>query len=301
MKVRVRDFIYMDVERLKSIVAQVEEGLAESLTRTKGAAHQAGGGVEGGLFGVLKGGADVKALWENREAETRSLHDYLYNKVESALIEHDLLMRIPGDVEADQIPGGDASTWLPETAFFLAHGRVSINDFAHMKLVLDNMNAIAGFIAQCTSFSTDAPLSPKKKKEIERITQEQLRLDSKLVKGFQVFLDTFYKGRVVIKMMPFHEHPSFRLVGNLNKLLLRDDIDSIIYKYSTSPVGSWTIFGQVASIPPESGSSPMPVSGGGDIEQALHAFFDALRGIEVQAQSVIYPEVAITPIAIYRE
>lgn len=297
MESEVRDFIYLDVERLKSIVAQVEEGVSEGSTRTKGSTQQIAGGVEGGLLGVLKGATETRALWENREAETRSMHDFLYNKVEAALLERDLLLDIPGDMPTQ---AADAASWLPETAFFLAHGRVSINDFAQMRLVLDNLNEITGFIARCGTLSNSEQLTPQQQKKKERSLREELRLDPKLVKGFQTFFDTFYKDRAVIKLVPDPSNPTFRLVGKLERPFLRDGIDSITYKYGTSPSGSWTIFGQVASIPPPVPVPPMPVTGGGAIEQALHGFFDALREVESQAQSVAYPEVSITPIAVYR-
>ena len=100
--------------------------------------------------------------------------------------------------------------------------------------------------------------------------------------------------------MPSGETIDFPLVGNLNKEYLRDDISSIIYKYSTAPASEWTIFGQVASIPPKKRNMPQ-ITTGSDIEIALHDLFNAYRDIEVSAQSVVYPEIAITPIAIYRE
>lgn len=301
MDVPVRDFVYMDVERLKSIVAQIDEGLAETSTITTGRTQQTGGAVKGGLPGVLMGSTNLSALWENRQAETRSLHDFLYNHVEAALLARDLLLRIPDDVADLEAPGIDASTWLPETGFFLARGRVSINDFAQMRLVLENMNKIVAFIAHATSQREDDGLTVKQRKQIEQLSIKQMQLDDKQLKGFRVFFDTFYKDRIAIKLAPFPLNTDFRLVGNLDRGLLRDDIDSITYKYGTSPVGTWTIFGQVASIPPALGTRPLPVAGGGEIEQALHALFDALREIESVAQSVVYPEVSVTPIAIYRE
>jgi len=101
--------------------------------------------------------------------------------------------------------------------------------------------------------------------------------------------------------VPFDADRSFRLVGNLNPELLRDNIDSITYKYGTSPSTPWTMFGQVAAIPADAGWQPMSLVGGAAIEGAFHNLFDQMRQIEVMAQSVVYPEVSVTPIALYRE
>ena len=104
-----------------------------------------------------------------------------------------------------------------------------------------------------------------------------------------------------MKLVPFSIESSFRLVGNLNPELLRDSIDSITYKYGTSPATPWTMFGQVAAIAPESGVQPMSLGGGAAIESAFQTLFDQVRQIEFMAQSVVHPEVSVTPIALYRE
>ena len=138
--VRVRDFVYLDVERLKSIIAQIEEGLSESAVATKGASQSAGGGLEGGIVGLLKGASELSATWERQVAETRSLHDYLYNKVESALLARDFLVRLPGPEAPHHQPSSSREA-LTETTFFLATGRVALNDFTQMRQILDKFNA----------------------------------------------------------------------------------------------------------------------------------------------------------------
>jgi hypothetical protein len=77
-----------------------------------------------------------------------------------------------------------------------------------------------------------------------------------------------------------------------NPKILRDDIERIIYKYGTAPVSDWTIFGQIASVTPVNRSNEIFNMTGSQIENAFQ---------QIMAQSVTYPEIAITPIAKYRE
>jgi len=75
-----------------------------------------------------------------------------------------------------------------------------------------------------------------------------------------------------------------------------------LYKYGTSPSSEWTLFAQIASIP-EKGYHPFSIDGmtGSEIEVAMQTMFSALREIESTGLSVTYPEISVTPIAIYRE
>ncbi len=61
------------------------------------------------------------------------------------------------------------------------------------------------------------------------------------------------------------------------------------------------MFGQVAAIPAEGGGEPMSLLGGAEIEAGFQTLFDSMRQIEIAAQSVVFPEVSVTPIAVYRQ
>jgi hypothetical protein len=81
----VRDFIYLDVERLKSALSQMDKGLLETVSKAGSRTKQLGAGAGGGLAAIvgLSGKADF--LWTNEQTETRTLHDHIYNLVEDAL------------------------------------------------------------------------------------------------------------------------------------------------------------------------------------------------------------------------
>ena len=88
----VRDFIYLDVDRLKSIVAQLEGGLLEQTATATGSSKSLEGGAEAGIPGLAKVGGTGQYVWTDQASETRTLHDHIYNYVEGRLREKKQLL-----------------------------------------------------------------------------------------------------------------------------------------------------------------------------------------------------------------
>ncbi len=298
---RIRDFIYIDIDRVKSIISQFEEGLIDQTQILSGNSEGSALRGEGGFSGFFKAAANSEFKFHRQLSETKSLHDYIYNKVESLLLNEKQLLEIPN--EKSVIYSSDLRETIGNSSFILTKGRVTINDFRQLKMFLDNFDDFAKFIARC-SVSTQKKNSTKSEQKIacDKITTEfQRSLDKDFRNGLIQLIDMFYQNRIIIKVIPYKEYPDFRFVGNIDKAYLRDDIESIIYKYGTAPVSDWTIFGQVASVTPVNRPNEIFNMTGNQIENAFQQMFDAYRKIENMAQSVTYPEIAITPIAIYRE
>lgn len=296
---RVRDFIYVDIERLKSIISQVESGIIEKVDGTTGRQQSASGSMEAGILGLLKGSSEAEVIMHRNVTETKSLHDYIYNKVELSLIERQLLQKIPDEKAIEY--SENLRNELGHSSYILVRGKVNINDFGQIKEYMTNFKSIAEFLGQCSVQNLDLNKKDKKAAIKERTEKIMGNLDETYLNGLEKFIDLFYQDRVIIKIIPYNSNAEFRFVGNISPEYLRDDINSITYKYGTAPVSEWTIFGQIASIPPKDRSHQNLDMSGSPIEVALQKMFDSLRNVELTAQSVSYPEIAITPIAIYRE
>ena len=106
MSLVVRDFIYLDIDRLKSIIAQLEQGLLSSTVQSTSSSKGTDASVEGGLAGFLKGTIGADFLWQKQLTETRTLHDNIYNRVEEILVKNDLLIQIPGDTTPKEAASG---------------------------------------------------------------------------------------------------------------------------------------------------------------------------------------------------
>src|SRR5437867_11313737 len=77
----IRDFIYLDIERVRSFVAQTSGGLTSE--RTQQAQHQVGGEgqVEGGLPFIVKATGSTDYHYERSQSETKSLHDHIFEEL----------------------------------------------------------------------------------------------------------------------------------------------------------------------------------------------------------------------------
>jgi len=286
MKLKIRDFIYLDIERLKSIIAQIEEGLVidTSTSLTSGKDYQAS--IKAGMKVFYEAGIDAKFLWQNQASETKTLHDNIYNKVESILKKEKILK------EFDEESGFEDETEnirnsLIDTSYVLIKGRVVINDYDRALTILNKFNDIGKF------------LSSIQNKTSPRNDPKSLQVDPNLVKGFQTIFETFYKNRVIVKIKPKQSGLTFS--GFLKNSFFRDDITEIIYKYGTAPISQWNIFAQISSIPAQEEYLGSNVQNSSIIDNAFNDLFDKMRGVEQVIQTIAYPEIAITPIAIYRE
>jgi len=297
----VRDFVYLDIERVKSIIAQVEAGYVDTAARSRSQTAGLTGAVEGGLLTILKGTAEAQSLKTTEESETRSLHDYIYNRVEKALVDHGLLREIPNDMLGRSERA--LHDQLRDTDFILARGMVHLNDYARARELLQHYNELGAFIARASVESAEAP-STKAKRELLKAKLTRMNLDKQYLKGMQLWFDVFYGARLVVKMMALPGQPNARLVGSLLSEYLRDARDAIVFKYTSRPTSEWTMLAQVAAVPP-----PVDIDAAGDggddsaegIDHALSELFEAVSGLEIMAHAVKYPEVSVTPIALYRE
>ncbi len=147
-KLKIRDFIYLDVERMKSIIAQIDEGIVESSTKEKNI-HKAVSGKgqgSGGISGLakLKGEIGGEIFWENKETETKTLHDYMYNVLEKVLKDQELIYIISeDDVKIKKAwKGGTFSKEISDNSFVLIKGKVMIDDYNQFGMIANNASEL---------------------------------------------------------------------------------------------------------------------------------------------------------------
>jgi hypothetical protein len=124
----IRDFIYLDVERLKSMLSQMDKGLLDSIQSQ--ISHQAGATAEGkgGIPLLFEARGEANYVFQNQHTQTRALHDYIYNIVEEKLRESDALIPIPGKYEGKQISSRESFVSVASsTSFVLIQGWVIPN------------------------------------------------------------------------------------------------------------------------------------------------------------------------------
>lgn len=300
-KLRVRDFIYLDVDRLRSIVSQAEKGFAETVQLSRDRSAETQAEVEAGLFGFLKARGQQTFAWQTQQTETRSLHDHVFNLLEADLMKGSILTTMPGDFTEANVTDDEMRNQIEATSFLLADGFALINDYSRVVTFLDNAGELTKFLTSLGAQNLPSTLTSQQRKEAKNRLRSELSMDPSLINGIQLIFNLFYKDRIILKLVPFENRIDFRLVGNLEQRFLRDSIDSIIYKYGTNPSQKWRMLAQVADIPAKTPSKIKENFVGADMEVGLQKIFASFRGLEALAQTVAYPEISVTPIAIYRE
>jgi hypothetical protein len=298
-----RDFIYMDTERLKSIVAQFNEGISENTTISSTESNQDKMNLSANLFQLLRAGGENTYLWQTQQTESQTLHDHIYMLAESLLKDENILTQIPGNIqEVDIISPNPENIKLTSTSFVLIEGKSFINDYIYMRNILENFSKITKSIVG-GQIAADPQYEKYTKKELDRVINQESKkneLPKEVKDSISVLIDNFYKDRIVFKSVPFKNQPEFRFVGTLNPLYLREKIEDIIFKYGTAPRERWYLFAQIASIPTKDKENLDISASENSIEMAMQQVFDALRGVEKEGLSISFPEIAVTPIAIYR-
>jgi len=136
--VQLKDFIYIDVPRMESFLAQLQRGLVkekeESASRQKGVEAKVAGGVPW-LQAELSGSGGIT----RGERTSKILHDYLYTVLETELGD-----RVIETAEAFSLEDwrlGTAHRRLGErqTDFVRIEGRVRILDFGSLALQLETL------------------------------------------------------------------------------------------------------------------------------------------------------------------
>lgn len=296
----IRDFVYLDVERLKSILAQIEEGYVEATGTTSGSEKKVEGGAEAHVPGLAKVGGTGQYLWTSEVSETRTLHDHIYNYVEDRLYEEKRIINLQRELTPQMWLSDEARTDIGKTAFVLVEGAAIVNDYAYMKDFLTNFNKVAAAIGRLPVY--DQAKGKPNAKQVMTQAGKEYQIDGDMLKDLDLVLKTFARNDLIVKILPFADHPDARAVANLDvPSALRIRLESLLYRFGSAPRGNWTLFGQIAAVP-LSADQPYSYAAtlGADIETALQKMFDVLRTFEPLIGSVVYPEIAITPIALYR-
>lgn len=95
-------------------------------------------------------------------------------------------------------------------------------------------------------------------------------------------------------------------IGPLTRNHLRENIRDLIYKHGSKPKGDWVMLAEISRIPSpgqteESMDDLGEASDGGPVSGNLDAIIRALNAFQDFLGSASYPDVVVSPIAVYRE
>jgi hypothetical protein len=128
-----RDFVYLDWERVRSLAAQLFHGVPQDATAERGSEVTADGHLEGSVLGLLKGQAGADYRYFRTENETRSFHHYIYSLVEDRLLKDGQISSIDANFDFKQW----TESFFRDGQFVRVTGVVRLMDFAWISTMLE--------------------------------------------------------------------------------------------------------------------------------------------------------------------
>jgi hypothetical protein len=328
MSTVIREFIYVDIDRLYSMYSQLFEGVSEQVMR-----HGLDS-VESGKSSNLK---EPKKLKEssfengNHESKTSSLmtienkirYDDIYNKFEN---------KIKGAILEIGIKDSDSKyedniELIRDSFLVKVKGKSDIEDYDRIThfaanydkyekiFSMDMSTSVEGGLIRSLEEQRDKLVDRNQKSAMEaRIKEAKKNFENKksytktIMKNIEEFIRMTYSGGYEITMMPNHGDGSCVFRSILNKKWLRFQPEMLRALYGVSMQSELTVVGNVTYLPSVNHNEEAQESN--DLDRNIkNSMRDPLRNMlktmrfldTVVMESNTRYEVLICPLAIYRE
>jgi len=278
-----RDFVYLDVERLRSFVAQAGKGLLSE--RATGAEHEGGvtahAGVKVPLFADLGGDTDYRYI--RTSTETRSLHDHIFEEFHSHLASEGKLMELDSAWNEDEFADGQ---------FIEVKGAVRLIDYKRAVEMMSVFPSIKEIAAKAAGAGAP-PTEPEARRKAAEMRQQVKAMP---IKEIGTFVRDWYGDDVRVKVYPFEDRPECMFVGRADRTFFRYAPSTLSSTYGAVINADWTALlhihrGRPALV--NTISSP-----GQHLDDIMEGLTEVVSGLNVSG--VTFPAIAATPLAIYR-
>lgn len=275
----IKDLIYFDYDKAKSLNSQLNGGIISELTRA--IEEETGLSTEIGFdIKVLKGGIGGTDKGKTFRTEKIELYHELLNEIEKSLFEKKNLTDINSEFDNDGISFKDFLKKVPDFTYIKSTGWSSFEDFERFKRIMDNFNEIQRLIF--ASVLDNNPEVIKQKEKINDLRKEirssnksnktsELKKLNAIEKNFdktieteagaiflnetfidrvKTFLNTFSANRLNFRLAPFDVFNDFQILANLkSEYLVNGDFENVIYTYGSRPNIKLSVFGIITSCP----------------------------------------------------
>jgi hypothetical protein len=313
-----RDFLYLDIDKISSIYSQLTGGLVTATEHTTGTEKDERNirRYDLKIFTPEFGGAETTT---SRLVETRVMHHDLFNRMEEALFKQGYALDVNKALSPKDLDSGAAHERLSNAFYIKCTGWPIFEDYEKIKFVSQNYNEVVKWVRQSALMilrqsdeymqitekirqlksdvqaETDRnkkALLRKKVEDFEKTMSQKLEsstgvvdVEQWIIDGLRTWIDTFLKGAVFAHIYPFEDFARFRVKANLKPDCFIDGSPRIVDScYSSRPTVKLTLFGLVTSVPSqgEHPFDPMKEYEGQVAEGQTNdpiAFEKALRGV----------------------
>jgi hypothetical protein len=318
---RVPGFIYLDMERVRSISSRLDEGYVkekvEEQEESDEIASSVYGSIKAQIFGGIgpsaETGAEVSGshATSQRFQENKALHHYYYDILEGWLEQFEGEWFYDIDEMATETGGESA---LPsrfrdrvnEGDIIRVTGGVDLHDF---KTGVDLMEGFFEALGHLEEVQTEAIQEALRGNTMEEIDLEEFGFAYSEFESVEPLFDMFtevmpdeYTEMVAAECEPFEDAEQFMFWALVDRAKLERPPVELLSKYQSSTIPSCTMVARVDTITEESidtETDTEEVQSEEDVEfgKLLHIADDLATEFGFKVE---YPEISVSPIAIYR-
>lgn len=291
-----RDFIYLDWERTRSIAAQLFRGVPTDTSREEGSEATAGASIEGGVLPVLRGRASGDYRFFRSESETHSLHHHVYSMVEERLNSEGLIVSVDSNFDY----GNWDREFFPDGQFVRISGLVRLIDYGWLASMMDGLPKLMRAAQHGTLLTLKQGAATQQEIAAKRREQERELDGLKELKIEQMteLVRNLYGDVVRVKLLPNKRDADKIFLASAPIENFYDKASSLSQKYGYEIDADWIALGQVNM--PASSDVPQPMPIGNPIEDSFEQLALSATEIMRMASSVQFPRISLTLISLYR-
>lgn len=294
-----RDFVYLDIDRIQSIIAQLQKGVLEQVLEGKSKELEGKAGIAAGILSAfLPIQLEATVHRETDVYSSKILQDYAYTIALEALNREGLCVHLTGE-KREQLPRTNG-------IFVLAQGSASILDYSLLKQLAENEQML-NKLSMTTTFQVPETQNPRKGRYTPQGYSHQ-RKDQSEMQKIWMFVGAIMGESVQLR---FKHSDDVVFVGTLERSFLREKARDFIFKYGGIPRTGWTMLAQIGQITePENklgklqqivAKTSIQQSSSSTTTDIVNGLVEILNAFQESLASVSYPDIAVTPIAVYRE
>jgi hypothetical protein len=306
-----RDFLYIDIARVRSFLAQMSEGVPEQLVSAISSSHGRQGGLRLPPISFELTGGD-----QQRIEETRSLNDILFVLFEEAAESLGWLTDITDIASAPTSwTSGELQRLLPPSTIIRVTGGTRLIDATHVRTTLERVLSVMQTVMSFASpqGATARPSGSQRGQARARSNQSQQLpggVTVAQVKAIGSLFEALMPAGVSVKVMPCGAgNPSFALSGTLLERAeyLEPERAALFSRYGVT-ASDWTVVGVITrsaeTAVPDLDNMPSMTDASGSLDRAaFERFAEVLLSYLEQVGMTEAPrasEIGITPLAVYR-
>lgn len=223
-----RDFIYVDKERLYSLYSQLFQGVAEFSIESFSSSKE---------NDKKEHKIEQKLIEASYKAKNVFLFDHIYNLLEDKL--------------TSQLICVDESITLANlkpSSYIKVIGKATIEDFEHLIFLLKNFNKIGMALATMQIMNSNKVLKENERYDIERYAKANgLSLDEEFTESMVKIIENFHGSDLDITIEPYSNKLDVFFKSTLDEKNMRLSSNMVRKTYGNKPIMDWTVVGEITS------------------------------------------------------